>query len=433
MLEMDVLQDPPALRPSMASNGRPYRHAKILATLHTQPLGVLDVDLPPDGLMAEELSAILKQELCIEIAGHLRRDGLDLGDRPAPTGAGDAGVPACLERRVRVAATGPLVSVVIPTRDRIASLDRCLDALASLDYVRYEVVVVDNAPANDATADLVRRRARAWPRLRYVREDHPGPARARNRGLACSQGDIVAFVDDDIACPRGWLSSLVAGFDVGERVACVTGPILPRELETAAQIWLEQFGGFSKGFSPRIYDLQEHRPPDILFPYTAGKFGSGANMAFRASILRSLGGFDPALGPATPTRSAEDIDLFFQVIASGYQLVYQPEALVRHTHSRDYARLRKQIHAYGVGLAAFLTKCLWEDPSRVFDVCRRLPAGLWYALSPTSSKNQKKTAAYPRALTRTELAGMAYGPIAYALSRWRTSNAPRLVAKHDEQ
>ena len=46
------------------------------------------------------------------------------------------------------------------------------------------------------------------------------------------------------------------------------------ELETPAQIWIEQYGGFHKGFEPRLYDLQEHRVTHPLYPYTAGTFGS---------------------------------------------------------------------------------------------------------------------------------------------------------------
>ena len=58
------------------------------------------------------------------------------------------------------------------------------------------------------------------------------------------------------------------------------------ELETEAQAWIEQFGGFSKGFARHTFDLSTNRPKGFLYPYTAGMFGSGANMTFKTSALR---------------------------------------------------------------------------------------------------------------------------------------------------
>ena len=46
----------------------------------------------------------------------------------------------------------------------------------------------------------------------------------------------------------------------------------------------------------------------------------------------------------------------------GYQLVYEPASLLHHLHHRDYAILRKQIYRYGVGLTAYLTKAILENP-----------------------------------------------------------------------
>jgi len=119
--------------------------------------------------------------------------------------------------------------------------------------------------------------------------------------------EIVAFTDDDTIPDRHWLTEIVRGFWAAPRVGCVTGPILPSELATPAQLWIEQFGGYSRGFKRRVYDLGVNRPPDSLFPYAAGRFGSGANMAFRRSLLLDLGGFDPALGGGTPALGGEDL------------------------------------------------------------------------------------------------------------------------------
>jgi O-antigen biosynthesis protein len=344
-------------------------------------------------------------------------EGLPL-DGPAP----------CALARQAFLREAPFVSVVVATRDRPQSIAACLRSLGALEYPRFEVIVVDNVPASGETRHLVQQAADAGrerggpvggPVVRYAREDRPGPSWARNRGLDLARGELVTFTDDDVLLDPRWLTELVRGFGAGPDVACVTGPIVPRELETPAQIWLEQYGGFCKGFAQRVYDRRDNRPPDSLFPYTVGRFGSGANMAFRVATLRALGGLDPALGPATPTLAGEDIALFLEVVLRGHQLVYQPGAIVYHAHSRDFQRFRRQIYAYGVGLAACITKSVLDHPGSLPDLLRRLPGGLAFALDPRSAKNRKKLPGYPAELTRVELRGMLAGPLAYLRSRWR--------------
>ncbi len=212
-----------------------------------------------------------------------------------------------------------------------------------------------------------------------------------------------------------WLGFLVAAFDQ-PKVACVTGLILPSQLQTRAQILIEEFGGFSKGFRRRRWDLQENRLSHPLYPYIFGMYGSGANAAWRRSLLEEIGGYDVRLGTGTRTRGGEDLDVYLNCIRGGYQLVYEPAALVRHEHRRNIEHLRRQVFDYGVGLGAVLTKRMLRPDER-FEMVSRLPAGLDYLLNPRSPKNAGKSANFPKALTAAELAGIAYGPLAY-LSGW---------------
>ncbi|MEP7176632.1 MAG: glycosyltransferase, partial [Gemmatimonadales bacterium] len=62
-----------------------------------------------------------------------------------------------------------------------------------------EILVVDNAPPDDATQDLVAR----YPSVRYVREPIQGLDFARNRALASASGEVVAFLDDDAVAEPG--------------------------------------------------------------------------------------------------------------------------------------------------------------------------------------------------------------------------------------
>ncbi|HEY6757868.1 MAG TPA: glycosyltransferase family 2 protein [Baekduia sp.] len=324
---------------------------------------------------------------------------------------------------LRAFATGPpRASVVVATRDRPASLSRCLDSLTALDYPDYEVVVVDNAPTTSATGRLV---ATRYPsEVRCVLEAQPGLAAAHNRGLAVARGEIVAFTDDDVVVDRRWLLELATAFEWAADIACVTGMIIAAELETPAQVWTEARWGYGKGPVPRVFRSSDRHRPGSLFPFAAGRFGSGANMAFRTRALRELGGFDPALGTGTPSRGGDDLAAFFSVIVAGYALAYAPGAIVRHWHRRDYRSLRRQAYGYGVGLTAYLTKTVADDPRRLAGLAAGAPAGLVHLLSRSSAKNAGTPSDYPGELRRLELLGMLAGPPSYL----RVRRASRIAA-----
>jgi GT2 family glycosyltransferase len=373
--------------------GQHYQRAIVLVRLHNQPVGIMELSLPEAGLSATAFSEQVWQKFGTE----LRQRQLQTEDDALGT-------------------TLPPISIVIATHNRTDSLAICLRSLLALDYPTYEIIVVDNAPSSDETANFIVDAYGNHPQVRYVREEVAGLAVAHNRGLLEVRYPYVAFTDDDVVVDPHWLTALASGFAAATHVGCVTGMIFPMELETEAQMMIEQYGGFNKGFSRRIFDLGLYRPESPLFPYAAGCFGSGANMAFKTAVLQEMGGFDPALGAGSKGVGGDDLAAFFDVVSSGYQLVYEPAAIVHHRHYREHSSLQKQMYGYGVGLTAFLTKTIVDRPTRIFEILWRLPRGLYYAFSANSAKNQGKGQAYPAELSRLERKGMAYGPVAYLRS-----------------
>ncbi|MFL6110411.1 MAG: glycosyltransferase [Catenulispora sp.] len=394
--------DPPALRPAGSATWEPVEPLQVsgpvlaLARLHGSPIGLVraQVDDPADALAT--VLAAARAELGEDIRRRLRQP-------PGPAGPRTTGAPA---------AEKPMISVVIATRERPEQLARCLESVARLRYRDYEVIVVDNAPASGATERLVRERFGHL--VEYVTEPRRGLAAAHNRGLAAATGEIVAFTDDDVIVDPDWLTALAAGFTGGD-VGCVTGLILPAELDTAAQIMIETHGRFGKGFEQRRHSIREPGP-DPLFPFTAGRFGSGANMAFRTRTLAELGGFDPATGAGSRARGGDDLLAFFRTIAAGHTLVYQPEAVIWHYHGRTVEALERQAYGYGVGFGAFLTAALVNEPRMLVPFLRRVPRGVIEAVTQVRSRGQD-TPGWPRELSWAQARGLLYGPIAYARSR----------------
>lgn len=245
-----------------------------------------------------------------------------------------------------------MISVVVCTRDRPAELTRCLASLGRLAGPAHEVVVVDNAPRDDAARQVV-----AATPFRYVREDEPGLDRARNRGFAEARHELIAFTDDDVEVEPGWLAAVAAAF-ADPRVDGVTGRVLPAAQETPAQRLFQLYGnGMDKGDQPRVFDGAALRPAELL---RAQDVGVGANMAFRRQALEALGGFDPALDVGTPAAGAGDLDLFHRLLRAGFLLRYEPAARVRHHHRRDLEGLRRQIRNNGRSYGVYLLK-IWRD------------------------------------------------------------------------
>ena len=253
-----------------------------------------------------------------------------------------------LEDRWKAVDPAVAVSVVVCTRNRPRELERCLAAIRSQSLRPHEVVVVDNAPADAATRELVAGMAG----VRYVAEPRPGLAAARNRGIQASSGELVAFTDDDAVVHPEWLRRLVPAFS-DPQVMCVTGLVLPAELDTEPQWFFENvFGGFGQGFRGYTFDrrfFEAWRPRGV----PVWSIGAGANMAFRRELFDRLGTFDERLG-AGASGCSEDSEMWYRVLAGGWACCYEPTAVAHHHHRRDHGELERQMHDYMRGHVAAL-------------------------------------------------------------------------------
>jgi O-antigen biosynthesis protein len=387
LVEVDLAEPLPGIPDGTAE------WARVLVMLHEQPVGTVLVDLRHGAVGPVALREVVDRELGEVI----------------------------LEPLLEAPADAPLVSVVVPTRNRPGQLAACVDSLLRLDYPAVEVVVVDNAPADDATERMVKERFGNEPRVEYLREERPGASLARNKGMRAAHGDIVAFTDDDAVVCRRWLAALVSGFAGDARVMCVAGLTLPTELDTPAQVAFELYGGMTCGFQRRVYDIFEHRADTLLYPYTAGVFGASNNVAFRRLPFLDRGGFDTALGPATPAFGAEDLDAFLSVILHGFRIVYEPRAVVWHEHRRDFPDLYWQVFTYSAGFTALLLKWALRDRRVALDLARRVPRLLPAALlAAHRGGSEAGCGDYPSQLRWLERLGYLYGPVAYVRSRRAT-------------
>lgn len=244
-------------------------------------------------------------------------------------------------------------SVVVCTRNRFASLQRCLTSLVELEAVAadrvIEVVVVDNGDGDGATRRMVEGLG-----FRWVHEPLPGLDRARNRGLLEARGDVVLYTDDDVVVSPTWADELLRCFD-DPLVGVATGLVLPAVLDSPYQRTFEEHAGFSRGMHRRELDGARQQPTK------AGALGAGASMAFRRSLMRALGGFPEALDAGMPTKTGGDTYGIYRVLRAGYAGVYQPRALAFHWHRDGPDELVKTLTGYSTGTYSFLGYAALRD------------------------------------------------------------------------
>ena len=393
----------------------------VLVRLHGHPVGLLYFS---HGCTATELGRLIVSRFTPEITRHLVQDGLTTGELRRLR-------DDLAQLPTRCASLNPLdrwphVTVAVCTRNRTAQLAECLDALVALDYPadQLDLLVVDNAPGDRATEELVRLR---YPKIRYVREPRPGLDWARNRAVLDARGDIVAFTDDDVSVDPRWARAIARVFVQEPDAMAVTGLVVPDAIDVEPQRLFEQYGGFGRGFTRKYFQVDVTGGESAARSHGGtGKFGTGANMAFRKVVFDRIGLFDPALDVGTPTNGGGDLEMFFRVLKNGHMLVYEPAAIVRHRHRREYEQLRTQLANNGIGFYAYLVRSAnaYRDERHAF-----LYLGVWWFwwwnVRRLLASFKPQGQAFPRDLILAELRGCFTGLRRYAPAKTQADQIVR--------
>jgi GT2 family glycosyltransferase len=224
----------------------------------------------------------------------------------------------------------PLVSVVVPTRERPAHLRRTLAALFRLDYPRdrYEVIVV--ADGDNSTEAIA-----AGFDVRVLTQASRGQAAARNRAAEAARGELLAFTDDDCTPAPDWLSRIV-GVSRTAPEAAVGGRTLTAFPGNA-------FSAASQEIVRLVYAYYNDGP-------RGARFFASNNLAVPAERFRAVGGFDEQFS------TAEDREFCDRWLQLGGQLVYCPDALVMHANRVTLGGFLRQHFGYGRGALKFHRK-----------------------------------------------------------------------------
>jgi glycosyltransferase involved in cell wall biosynthesis len=254
------------------------------------------------------------------------------------------------------------VSVVVPTRDRPATLEPCLRSLLCSEHDSFEVVVVDQS-TDDRSEEVVRQLTDA--RLRYIRSSERGLSRARNAGLDQARGEVIAFTDDDCTVAPDWLNYVEADCTEPGGARVLYGFFTPGRPDTPDT--------FTPKFEPPRTRLLRSR--SVTQRYTG--LVAGGNMSAHRQVFEEIGGFDPVLGAGGTFPSSEDHDLMERALQAGFKVAFDPHAVVFHWGARSNldgsaAALRS---GYALAYGALLAKHLRRlDPAVLYRLLRLIPA-----------------------------------------------------------
>ncbi len=216
----------------------------------------------------------------------------------------------------------PSASVVICTRNRSRQLLEACQAVARIDYPEdlWEVLIVDNSSTDDTLEVAHGFAAEHSDLVRVVVEKELGLSAARNAGIRHTQGDIVAFIDDDAIPEAGWLKALAEALQLPSAMAAggPVDPIFAGDLPA----WLDE------RYLPymTVWDLGAERQ-ELKY----NEYPRGANVAFRRDALRRYGNFSTHLGrKGKSLLSCEEIELCLRLERGGGKIFYVPGARVGH-------------------------------------------------------------------------------------------------------
>jgi glycosyltransferase involved in cell wall biosynthesis len=220
-----------------------------------------------------------------------------------------------------------MISVIVCTYNRASSLAAMLQSLAQMSVpsdLDWELIVVDNNSLDKTLAVVVEFQRLSGLNVRYLFEPKQGLCHARNRGIAESAGEIIAFTDDDVRVATDWLQELVGTFREFDCMG-VGGKSIPAWNGLAKPTWLVTNGPYCLSRGPLLdFDLGSEAK-EIQYPPW------GVNMAFRKAAFEKCGGFRTDLGVSgSGGMLGEDVEFGKRLLNSGEKIAYSPGAVVFH-------------------------------------------------------------------------------------------------------
>ena len=233
-----------------------------------------------------------------------------------------------LQRPLSDAERATPVTLIIPTRDHVAMLERCLDSIERMtDWPALEIIVIDNGSSEAASKTYFRKIAKRGVRVLPM----PGPfnyADLNNRAVEAASGDIVGLVNNDIeALHAGWLDELV-GQLLRPGVGAVGAKLLwPNGMVQHGGVLLG-VGNVAGHYGNRLADADwgDHGRNQLVQQVSGV---TAACLLLRKEDYLAVGGMDTHAFPV----AFNDVDLCLKLRRAGKAIVWTPHARLLHAES----------------------------------------------------------------------------------------------------
>lgn len=257
--------------------------------------------------------------------------------------------------------TDPLVSVLVVNHNRGELLRDCLRSLLKQTYTALEIIVIDNASADDSRVVPL---SFGDPRIRLLPLDkNLGFSGGNNAGLREGRGEYIALLNNDAVADERWLENLVRAMSVASVGMCASKILFFQTdiIDKAGHLMYPD--GQNRGRGTGEKDLgQYNQIEETLFP-------DGCAALYRKSMLQELGGFDENF-----FAYGDDADLGIRARWRGWKCLYVPDAVVYHHHSSTAGRFSAQ-------------KIFWIERNRFWLALKNFPLPL-LLLSPFLTLNR---------------------------------------------
>jgi glycosyltransferase involved in cell wall biosynthesis len=217
-----------------------------------------------------------------------------------------------------------ILSIIICTYNREEFIGKTLEHVArqSLDASRYEAIVVNNN-STDRTESICQEFISKHPEsnIRHVVEKQQGHSYARNRGIAESRGELIAYIDDDAFVREDFAENIISFFQKMPEAQAIGGKVIP-VYQAESPAWMTPY------LLPLVSALDMGEKPR---PFPGRKFPIGANVTFRKSVFDRYGTFNVKLGRiGSGLMGGDEKEMIYRLKKEGEQIWYVPNVVVEH-------------------------------------------------------------------------------------------------------
>jgi len=244
------------------------------------------------------------------------------------------------------------VSVIIATYNNDKKLIRLLDSLKKckiLDNEENEIIIVQNHSDNEIyenTKELEKK----YKNISVYHEKKQGKSAALNHGIVKSHGKYIVSTDDDVVVyDKNWLNKFKNEFIKNPKLGYVSGKVVMDDTvaNEYSKVW-ENKGGLSKGENLKYWSRTYlNKMKYKIFPWPMHKMCAGANQMIRKDVLEKISGYAEFLG----TKGNVDgltLEIGYKIARNGYELLYNPEIIVYHSHPTEEQEIKNKLYYYGM-------------------------------------------------------------------------------------